>query len=85
MSPSCSSVSGQAAGQLPDLPSQEERRRLHPGEGLHGESVHLRAGQSFLPGLVSNGKQREFSPGTLQLLALTVFILAGYLLGCLCW
>lgn len=56
---SSSSVLGQAAGKLADPPSEEERWRLQPGAGLHGESVHLRAGQDFLPGLVPHGELRD--------------------------
>lgn len=57
--PSHSSVPGQAGGELSDIPSEEECCRLHAGEGLHGENLHLRAGQSFLPGLISHSKPQK--------------------------
>lgn len=50
------SVHGQAAGELAHPPAEAQHRRLHPGAGLHGESVHVRAGQGFLPRLVPNGQ-----------------------------
>lgn len=59
-----SSVLGQAAGKLTDLSPEAERWRLQPGAGLHGESLHLWAGQGFLPRLIPHGKQ-EHSPSHL--------------------
>lgn len=50
------SVLGQTAGELAHAPPEAQRRRLHHGAGLHGERVHVRAGQAFLPGLVPNGQ-----------------------------
>lgn len=57
------SVPRQAAGELADPPPEAERRRLHPGAGLHGESVLVRAGQDFLPGLVPDGQLLPHSYG----------------------
>lgn len=60
------SVPGQTAGELRDLPSEEERpawsrTNFQPGAGLHGESVQLRGGQKDLPGLVSHGELWDFT------------------------
>lgn len=84
------SVPGQAAGQLAHPPPEAQRRRLHPGAGLHGESVHVRPGADLLPGLVPHGERllrphalhlrsvfpsgAEFAPSVLQDLFWAVYV-----------